>query len=322
MALQSSGPISLSDVNVELGLASNTIISMNQNSLRVLFKKTTDQSTISMSDGYGQSRMPATIEVLVVAGGAGAGAGGGGGGGVIPWFTLTPTQSTSYAVTVGAAGAGRNVQTNGGDGGNSQFTSSYIATGGGGGGFGYCGSSPGRSGGSGGGSGNPCRGSYGSPGSGTAGQGNRGGYGRDVGNYPYLAGGGGGYTQHGQQHGLETESYGAGYALDARVREVAPFTTSVSWGGSTTTNTHVGAGGGFTGHYNSIGGRGAGGSTTGANAPMYGCGGYSRGNGRAGVVVIRYAGTQSGSGGNHITYNANDAKTYHVFTSSGTFGFF
>ena len=68
MALQSSGPISLNDVNVELGLGGTTSISMNQTNLRVLFKKTTNESTISMSDGYGKSRMPSSIQVLVVGG--------------------------------------------------------------------------------------------------------------------------------------------------------------------------------------------------------------------------------------------------------------
>lgn len=325
MALQSSGPISLNNVNVELGLAGTTSINMNQTTLRVLFKKTTSGSTISMSDGYGKSRMPSTIEVLVVAGGGGAGSGGGGGGGVLPWFTITPTQGTVYAITVGAGGA-----TNGTTGGDSQFTSSYLAKGGGGGGTTQ--GSAGKTGGSGGGTANPGRGSSGSPGAGytnpTVGQptynivqGQRGGYGRDYGGYPYLAGGGGGYSTVGPDGSDQIASgRGEGYTLDAETRTVAPFSTVVGNNWNTVTTT-VGSGGGWTGHYNSNGGTGAGGVSYSAAGTMFGCGGYNYGVGRAGVVIIRYTGTQSGVGGNNITYVSGSDKTYHVFTAAGNFSF-
>jgi hypothetical protein len=51
---------------------------------------------------------------------------------------------------------------------------------------------------------------------------------------------------------------------------------------------------------------------------MFGCGGGAAGGGYQGVVVIRYTGPQSCTGGNHIS-TASDGKTYHVFTASGTF---
>jgi len=321
MALQSSGPISLNNVNVELGLAGTTNISMNQTSLRVLFKKTTDQSAISMSDGYGKSRMPSTIQVLVVAGGGGSGAGGGGGGGVLPWFTITPVAGTNYSITIGAAASNAN-------GGGSQFTSSYIAVGGGRGGPGYCGNAPGSTGGSGGGSGNPCRGSSGSPGSGytntTVGQptynivqGQRGGYGRDYGNYPYLAGGGGGYSSRGVDGSSnETSGYGQGYALDAEIQTVPPFSTTVA--GWNTVTTHVGSGGGSS---SGSGGTGAGGGGGSNEGRMFGCGSKGGAASKAGVVVIKYTGNTIGIGGNNITYVSASDRTYHVFTSSGTFRF-
>jgi hypothetical protein len=321
MPLPSSGPISLNNVNVELGLAGALSISLNQSNLRTLFKVTTPGSTISMSNGYGKSRMPSSMQVLVVAGGGGSGAGGGGGGGVLPWFTLTPVAATNYAITIGGA----STQGNGGD---SQFTASYIAKGGGAGGLGYCGSSPGSTGGSGGGSGNPCRGSSGSPGDGytnpTAGQGTynivqgqRGGYGRDYGNYPYLSGGGGGYAERGVDgSNSETSGYGNGYALDANTQAVPPFNATVA--GWNTVTTHVGSGGGSQHGSGGTGGGGGGGSNEGR---MYGAGSRLSSASKAGVVVVRYTGTIVGVGGNNITYHAGSDTSYHVFTAAGTFRF-
>ena len=89
MALQASGPISLNDVNVELGLAGTTSISMNSNIVRVLFAVPTNASSISMSNGYGKAN-EVTAQVTVVSGGGGGGGwyyygagnfGGGGNGG-------------------------------------------------------------------------------------------------------------------------------------------------------------------------------------------------------------------------------------------------
>ncbi len=53
MPLPSSGPISMSQVNVELGLAATTPISLNQTNVRTLFGR--PSGTISMSDDYGKS---------------------------------------------------------------------------------------------------------------------------------------------------------------------------------------------------------------------------------------------------------------------------
>ena len=56
MALPASGTISLSQVNVELALASTTAISMNQATVRTLFG--VPSGAISMSNGYGKSSVP------------------------------------------------------------------------------------------------------------------------------------------------------------------------------------------------------------------------------------------------------------------------
>jgi hypothetical protein len=53
MALPSSGPISLSDVNVELGLSATAQISLNDTAVRNLFGKAS--GAIAMSDGYGKA---------------------------------------------------------------------------------------------------------------------------------------------------------------------------------------------------------------------------------------------------------------------------
>jgi hypothetical protein len=43
---------------------------------------------------------------------------------------------------------------------------------------------------------------------------------------------------------------------------------------------------------------------------------FAGGNGGSGIVIIRYLGSQVGSGG---TVTSSGGYTYHTFTSSGTF---
>jgi hypothetical protein len=150
-------------------------------------------------------------------------------------------------------------------------------------------------------------------GAGTAGQGNGGGCGRS-GGHPYAGGAGGGYGGAGGNYG---GTGGTGLTLDANIKQVLPFS---NLDGAVVT--HMGSGGGWSSSTagTGAGGPGAGGSGTGqtAAAKWYGCGGCNGGAGFKGAIVIRYAGTQRGAGGDNITYNAADNKTYHVFTTVGT----
>ena len=168
-----------------------------------------DNFTVRMftSSGVFTPAFTGTVEVLVVAGGGGAGSdmgGGGGGGGVVSNTTFSVTAGTPVTVTVGAggsgapAGTGGHATTKGTNGANSVF-GSITAVGGGAGGTSYYtfGNSFGNEGGSGGGGSGYNNGvtpalatgtGFGASGAGTAGQGNRGGWGRDS----YYSGGGGG----------------------------------------------------------------------------------------------------------------------------------
>ena len=189
-----TGTISLSNVNVELGKASTTNITMNNADVRTLAGKAS--GAISMSDLRGKSSNTVAtggtitttggyryhtfksngtftvtsgtgnIDVLIVAGGGGANnssyAPGGGAGGMLE---LTYAISAiSRTVTIGAGGAGTGGQATGRNGGNTSVTGLTTAIGGGGGQYDTAVSG----GGSGGGSFWP--GAYYGPG--TAGQGN------------------------------------------------------------------------------------------------------------------------------------------------------
>lgn len=259
------------------------------------------------------------VEYIVVAGGAGGGganvndASGAGGAGGYRTSTLNINKSSSFTVTVGGGGAGAPSRENyGGDGGNSVFGSITSIGGGGGGGSG----ASGRSGGSGGGGG---RGAVG--GAGTSGQGNNGGTGFSSGSFPPRAGGGGGGANSvgGTASNNTAGNGGAG--------------KSDTWTGST--RTLAGGGGGFNngGGNGGYGGAGGGGngqySQAGNNTPQSGSTNTGGGGGAgvnvqspagapggSGIVIIRYAGSQIGSGG---TVTSSGGYTLHTFTSSGTY---
>jgi len=228
---------------------------------------------------------------IITGGGGGSGQGGGGAAGWIGFNTFTPESMRSYAVTIGAAGNGGNV-----NGGNSVFNG-FTAYGGGGGGTNQ--GWNGNDGASGGGGGQPNRGQGGAyGGAGTPGQGGDGGRGRDDGEYPYCAGSGGGYYgSPNQALGCGTGP-GVGIELPSEIRSIPPFNANSAY-------------------YLSNGGEGWG--QPGSGLPdSYGSGAHGgSGAGRGGVAIFYYSGTQIYSGGNYITYQASTDRTYHVFTSSG-----
>jgi hypothetical protein len=264
---------------------------------------------------------------LIVAGGGSGGnainngtdtAGGGGAGGLLSGSGLTLDTNSTYAVVVGAGGAGVGTfQDTGNQGSNSTFSMvSTVAVGGGwGAGGGAIPNYIGGSGGSGGGSQN----AYGSAltgGSGTAGQGNNGGY-CPVGSG--AAGGGGGAGAVGG-NSSPTAAGNGGIGVASSISGTSTYYAGGGGGGGSSAAT-PGSGG--------TGGGGAGGttsSTSGTNgtANTGGGGGATASNnggsatsgaGGSGIVIIAYAGsTQQMSGG---TVTVSGGNVIHTFTSSG-----
>lgn len=248
-------------------------------------------------------RLIYSVEYLIVAGGgAGGTANGGAGGGAGGYRTGTASLRKGDATTivVGAGGArGLELANNGSD---SSFAA-VSSVGGGGGGSGGTASTAGRSGGSGGGG---TRGS--AAGSGTSGQGNAGG--GSAGSGAYGTGGGGGAASTGitgttgsnggggNGNQWSNGNYYAGGGGGGR--------TDGGLGGVTSGGLGGGGGTGTNGTANTGGGGGGGDGFSGANS----------GSGGSGIVIVRYAGDQRGTGG---TVTSAGGYTYHTFTSSGTF---
>jgi hypothetical protein len=231
------------------------------------------------------------IEYLVVAGGGsgnngwindGSTTGGGGGGGGMRSGTLSVETALTYAAIVGAGGAWTFVEETSAPGADSSF-STIASIGGGGGGKQSRQGGPGGSGGGGGGGAGATNG-----GAGTIGQGTNGGNGTSGG-----AGGGGGAGGAG---GMPTA--GAGLASSI----IGSSVTYAAGGQGGTTN----SGNGVAGAANT--GNGARGAQQGSGAVGA--------NGGSGIVIIRYAGAQRGTGG---TITSEGGYTIHTFTSSGTF---
>jgi hypothetical protein len=259
-----------------------------------------------VSDSY-------SVEYLVVAGGGGGGydrGAGGGAGGLLTatGFTVTPT--TAYTVTVGAGGNGQTgySPSYSGNGANSIF-SSFTAIGGGGALV-----APGAVGSGGSGGGGYGQGPNDIGGAGTPGQGYSGGNGTSSG---YRSGGGGGAGGSG---GLSPSNSTAGLGGPGAVSLISGSSVTYSGGGSGGGNYGASIPGG-SGGGGASGGQGENGTAGTTNLGGGGGGGGNQpqgagGNGGSGIVIIRYLGSQRGTGG---TITTGGGYTVHTFTGSGTF---
>ena len=250
-----------------------------------------------------------SVDYLVIAGGGsgsaagGVGGGGGGAGGYLAASTgLTIGQT--YTITIGGGGPGGN---NTNANGNPSAISTVATAVGGGSGSGDStlpGPNNGGSGGGGGSSNTP------GPGSGTAGQGYAGGNSPDV----WQGGGGGGAGGVG------------GSSAGADGLNWLSLGVTRAGGGGAGRNTWQGGGSAGVG---GAGGGGAGGYRTGVSSEVNGGDGTANtgsggggggrgigGSGGSGIVIIRYQGTQRGTGG---TVTSAGGYTYHTFTTSGSY---
>jgi hypothetical protein len=265
-----------------------------------------------------------SADYLVVAGG-GSGAEGGGGAGGFLASTGIFVSSTAYSVVIGAGGAGSTWSTSfGASGADSSLVTSSgtqtaiggarggntngIVNGGSGGGGRRDGSNKGSAGffGQGHGGGTSPADSAGYEGGG--GGGGAGGAGQSGGNWNHptsgagsefagaggpglywyngtaYAGGGGGGTENGATNSGVAQGGIGGGGNGNEGSTTAPTSGSANTGG---------------------GGGGLGSNTA-----------FSSGSGGSGIVIIRYAGAQRGTGG---TVTSSGGYTYHTFTTSGTY---
>lgn len=248
-----------------------------------------------------------TVEYLTVAGGGSAGsyngAGGGGGAGGYRASTLVVASGSSHTVTIGGGGSGNTGGTEGrGNNGTNSVFSTITSIGGGGGAmFSNVTGPTASSGGSGGGGSRGAPNNYNLGASGTAGQGNSGGNGYHAANVSSGGAGGGGASAAGSNASANNGGVGG---------------AGSQWlNGSY----YAGGGGGAVDNgSDKAGGIGGGGTANGGSgvANTGGGGTAPNGSGGSGVVIIRYLGSQKGSGG---TISSSGGYTYHTFTSSGTY---
>jgi len=243
-----------------------------------------------------------TADILVVGGGGGGGGnggGGGGGGGVIERTSFT-IPSGNRSVDVGGKGIGNNTSAYSslGNGGFSRFEGIDSAIGGGGGaskvftsstggGVGYNGGSGG------GGTSATSIGTQSNKGSGVFGQGSDGGSGYTDAGFGASGGGGGGKSSNGTNAAYRQG--GAGGNGHTSSISGTPYVYSSGGGGGRSGAAFIDPSG-LAGSGAGIGGRGSSicCSLPGGNATSYGSGGggggqtTSGGNGKEGIVIIRY----------------------------------
>ena len=266
-----------------------------------------------LSDAY-------SIDYIIVAGGGAGGvwhAGGGGGGGVVTATAYSVTPNNSYPISVGAGGSGgSNPTTVVGTNGTDSTGFGYTAIGGGRGGN-YNATAPASGGSGAGGNGDA---TYITGAAGTVGQGYAGGDGKNS----HAGGGGGGGGGIGQTAASASVAGdgGVGY-LWLNGSYYAGGGGGGTWPSSSIDDAGAGGSGG--------GGRGSYGSNTyppTAGTVNTGGGGGGHGGqgnntswaafiaGGSGVVIVRYLGTQRGTGG---TVTSASGYTYHTFTGTGSF---
>ena len=175
----SPNPISLSEINVELGHAANAQINLNQADVRALANVATGPIRLP-EDFWGKSSGPPPTMRLLIIGGAGGqyNDGGGGAGGMLEIAAEPIARGTVRQITIGAGGAA------GAKGSDSSY-GTHVGVGGGRGGMAGDANANGGSGG-----GAYASGGFG--GYGTSGQGTAGGYGYKPGSQPGPIGAGGG----------------------------------------------------------------------------------------------------------------------------------
>ena len=296
------------------------------------------------------------VEYLIVAGGGGGGGWGGGGGGAgglrssvqtessgggsAAEAKLTVTPGTSYSIIVGGGGA------HAAQGSNSSLASITSFGGGYGAGSGAPVSNPQQawvnatSGGSGGGATWIYTSSNGVGGTGTSGQGYPGATitWNNTGNH--ASGGGGGAGAIGVKPadanapsgnggiGVVSTIDGNNYYYAGGGGAATHYSSGGSGGlgggggGASVSGYPVGQGGGSARNSGAVGVAGASGGAGGTNTGGGGGGGspttsnYAGGTGGSGIVILRYLGTQRGTGGTVTTVGS---YTVHTFTGSGTF---
>lgn len=276
-------------------------------------------------DGFSVTPIgPYSVDYLVVAGGGGGAAGyagGGGGAGGASSATTTVIPGTTYSIVIGGGGAGYPGYNNSpqswtpNHGANGTPSSGFGVTSIGGGAGGGGGSQSGYPGGSGGGTSDT-----GTGGSGTVGQGYAGGTSNTTGPN-YGAGGGGGGSGAGSGG---TNSAGGNGGPGVNWQSLGTFYAGGGGGGTYNGGTagNGGTGGGGTGstgappggngtiNSGSGGGGGAGYASPGPNASGGG------GSGGSGIGILRYLGSQRGTGG---TVTSSGGYTYHTFTGSSSY---
>lgn len=248
-----------------------------------------------------------SMEVLLVAGGGGGSLNiaGGGAGGLVS-ESLTAQLAKSYTIVVGAGGAADSAAS--GNGSNSVMTDISTAIGGGKGSGTSGGYYLAGSGGSGGG-GMDISG-YTTGGTGTNGQGYKGGDARLA--SPVGGGGGGGAGSAGAN--ADASGIGGSGGIGFNWKSLGVYYAGGGGGAGINGISLGGAGGGGNGGKGGLSASTQGVSNTGGG----GGGGYaiSGASGGSGICIIRYSGSQRGTGG---TVTSSGGYTYHTFTTSGTF---